>query len=75
MSPIVMEIMNTMREVFTQSGYKAEDVDEVVLTGGTAQFYLIQEQFKLQFGEKKLIEHDVYQSVVGGLSQYALTQL
>jgi hypothetical chaperone protein len=71
MSPVVEEIINAMMEVFEQSGINPSQVDEVVLTGGTAQFTLIQSRLKEIFAREKLIEHDIYQSVVGGLSQYA----
>ena len=71
MKPVVEEIINAMMEVFTQSNLEPNQVDEVVLTGGTAQFTQIQSQLKNIFGSEKLVEHDIYQSVVGGLSQYA----
>ncbi len=71
MEPVVEEIINAMMEVFTQSGLNPSQVDEVVLTGGTAQFTQIQNRLKEVFGSEKLVEHDIYQSVVGGLSQYA----
>jgi molecular chaperone DnaK (HSP70) len=63
-----------MMEVFHQSGLKPKDVDEVVLTGGTAQFNQIQKSVTDVFGKEKLIEHDIFQSVIGGLSQFALQQ-
>ncbi len=72
MDNIVTPIINSMLEVFEQSGLNPEDVDEVVLTGGTAQFTQIQNRLSEIFGKDKLIEHDIYQSVVGGLSQYAI---
>lgn len=74
MNNVVNEIIEAMMQVFEQSGLKPGDVDEVVLTGGTAQFTQIQNRLIDIFGKDKLIEHDIYQSVVGGLSQYA-TQL
>jgi hypothetical chaperone protein len=71
MTDTVNEIIAAMMEVFVQSDISPEHDDEVVLTGGTAQFTQIQEQLARIFGKEKLIEHDIYQSVVGGLSQYA----
>ncbi len=70
--PTVEEIMNTMMEVFKQSGLTPADVDEVCLTGGTSQFPLIKVRLREIFGESKLSEHNIYQSVVNGLAQYAL---
>jgi len=70
-TPAVEEIISTMMEVFTQSGLAPVNVDEVILTGGTSQFPLIQAQLESIFGKKKLYEHNIYQSVVNGLAQYA----
>ncbi|HXH75321.1 MAG TPA: Hsp70 family protein [Bacteriovoracaceae bacterium] len=71
-TPTVEEVMKTMMDVFTQSGLDVSDVDEVCLTGGTSQFPLIKEHLKAIFGSEKLLEHNIYQSVVNGLAQYAL---
>ena len=71
-TPDVEEVMSTMMEVFKQSGLKPSDVDEVCLTGGTSQFPLIRENLRNIFGAEKLLEHNIYQSVVNGLAQYAL---
>lgn len=67
----VDDIMNTMMDVFTQSGLKPSDVDEVILTGGTSQFPMLQQRLEAVFGRDKLLEHNIYQSVVNGLAQYA----
>ena len=67
----VDEIMATMMDVFTQSGLAPSKVDEVILTGGTSQFSLIQDKLENVFGKQKLYEHNIYQSVVNGLAQYA----
>ena len=70
-SVTVEEILATMMEVFTQSGLRPSDVDEVILTGGTSQFPMIQDKLEGVFGKQKLLEHNIYQSVVNGLAQYA----
>jgi hypothetical chaperone protein len=67
----VDDIMNTMMDVFTQSGLRPSDVDEVILTGGTSQFPMLQQRLEGVFGKQKLLEHNIYQSVVNGLAQYA----
>jgi hypothetical chaperone protein len=72
MGVVVNEIFESMMSVFDQSGIKPSEVDEVCLTGGTAQFTLIQSELERIFGHKKLVEHNIYQSVVGGLAQYGL---
>lgn len=73
--PTVDEIMTTMKEVFTQSGLKPEDVDQVCLTGGTSQFPMIKTELANTFGKEKLFEHNIYQSVVNGLAQFAKKSL
>lgn len=73
-TPTIDEVMATMMDVFTQSGLKVTDVDQVCLTGGTSQFPLIREQLRAIFGPEKLIEHNIYQSVVNGLAQFASKQ-
>ncbi|MBY0517288.1 MAG: Hsp70 family protein [Bacteriovoracaceae bacterium] len=73
-SPTVDEVMNSMMDVFNQSGLSVSDVDEVVLTGGTSQFPLIRQNLASIFGEEKLSNHNIYQSVVNGLAQFALRQ-
>jgi len=70
--PTVQEVMDIMMDVFKQSGLNVSDVDEVVLTGGTSQFPLIREELTRIFGKEKLSEHNIYQSVVNGLAQFAL---
>ena len=71
-TPTIEEVMNTMMDVFTQSGLKPNEVDQVCLTGGTSQFPLIKEELKKIFGDDKISEHNIYQSVVNGLAQFAL---
>jgi hypothetical chaperone protein len=71
----VDEIMNTMMEVFKQSSVSPENVDLICLTGGTSQFPLLKEKLRDVFGKEKLREHNIYQSVVNGLSQYALQMI
>jgi hypothetical chaperone protein len=67
----VDEIVATMMEVFKQSGLMPSQVDQICLTGGTSQFPLLKEKLRDIFGPEKLREHNIYQSVVNGLSQYA----
>jgi hypothetical chaperone protein len=74
-SPTVEEIMQTMMEVFSQSGMRPEDVNQVCLTGGTSQFPMIRMELQKTFGKDKLAQHNIYQSVVSGLAQFALRSL
>jgi hypothetical chaperone protein len=70
-TPSVDEIMGSMNEVFKQSGLKPSDVDQVCLTGGTSQFPLIRQKLEETFGTERLIDHNIYQSVVNGLAHFA----
>ncbi len=70
--PTIDEVMDSMMKVFEQSGLIPDDVDQVCLTGGTSQFPLIQKHLKEKFGEQKILEHNIYQSVVNGLAHFAL---
>jgi hypothetical chaperone protein len=71
-TPTVDEIMEIMNGVFTQSGLAPGRVDQVVLTGGTSQFPMLREKLATVFGREKLLEHNIYESVVNGLAQFAL---
>ncbi len=71
LSPTIDEIMQAMMDVFVQAGLDPSRVDQVCLTGGTSQFPLIRAKLEGVFGKEKLYEHNVYQSVVNGLAQYA----
>lgn len=70
-TPTVNEMMETLMEVFKQSGKAPQHVDQVVMTGGTSQFPLIRQRIEELFGKEKLSEHNIYQSVVSGLARYA----
>lgn len=71
LGPSVDQIMTTMMEVFNQSGLNTSDVVQVCLTGGTSQLPLLRSRLADIFGSEKLVEYNIYQSVVNGLAQYA----
>lgn len=71
LTPSVDQIMSTMMEVFKQSSLSTRDVDQVCLTGGTSQLPLLRSRLGEVFGPLKLVEYNIYQSVVNGLAQYA----
>ena len=75
MRPVVSDIVKTMMEVFKLSNVDPGAVDQVCITGGTGQFSMIQKELKSIFGDDKIIEHDIFESVVGGLSEYAKKHL
>ncbi|WP_127717652.1 Hsp70 family protein [Halobacteriovorax sp. HLS] len=69
---VIDKIIASLKDVFEQSKLSIEDVDQVCLTGGSAQFKLIQDELSQLFGQEKLIKYNIYNSVVGGLSEYAI---
>lgn len=69
-TPTVEKLMETLSEVFKQSGLSPEKVDQVCLTGGTSQFLPIRQELKNMFGENKITEHNIFESVVNGLANY-----
>lgn len=72
---VVDDIFAAMNEALNQAGVTADDIDQVCLTGGTAQFIYIKNQLISLFGEDKIHEQDIFQSVVGGLAKYSLKLL
>lgn len=72
MQPVVDQIMESMFDVFKQANISPSEVDQICLTGGTAQFRLIKVALEETFGKDKLVEHNIFQSVVGGLAQYGV---
>jgi hypothetical chaperone protein len=71
LQPTIDEIMHSMHEVFKQSGIRPSAVSQVCLTGGTSQLPLIKAKLSETFGEDKLTQFNVYESVVNGLARYA----
>jgi hypothetical chaperone protein len=70
-SSTIDEIFLSMMDVFKQSNLNVNDVHQVCLTGGTSQLPLIRQKLSEIFGPEKLIEYNIYQSVVNGLAQFA----
>lgn len=70
-SPTVEDIFNSLHEVFKQSGLTPKDVNQVCLTGGSSQLNLIRSTIAEIFGAEKIVNYNIYQSVVNGLSHFA----
>lgn len=73
-APTLEIITGSMLSVFEQAGLRPQDVSQVCLTGGTSQLPAIKDYFRNLFGEDRITEYNIYQSVVNGLAQYALKQ-
>ena len=68
--PTVEKLMSTLSEVFKQSGLSPDKVHQVCLTGGTSQFGPIRQELTKMFGKDKIMDHNIFQSVVNGLANY-----
>lgn len=69
--PELEKIFNSLESVFKQANITYQDVDEVRITGGTGQMPIIKKRLNNLFGEEKISESEVFQSVVDGLGVYA----
>lgn len=65
------DMFASLAKVFSQSGVSHEDIDQVRITGGTGQMPLIKQRLSQMFGEHKIAQAEVFQSVVQGLGNYA----
>ena len=67
----IERIFASLDEVFTQSGLQANDVNELVITGGSGRFPLVRTHLEKLFGAQKLKSHKTFESVVTGLGRFA----
>lgn len=68
--PTLDKIRESLNEVFKQSGLTPQDVDQVCMTGGTSQFKPIRNELHSMFGSHKMMEHNIFESVVNGLANF-----
>lgn len=64
-------IFSALDRTFTQAGLKADQIDHVFLTGGTAHVPFIQDEFKRMFGAEKLQTKNFFHSILSGLIESA----
>lgn len=69
--PELLEIFASLQNVFEQAGVTAVDVEQVRVTGGTGQMPLILKTLEELFNREKIVQGEVFQSVVQGLGVYA----
>ena len=64
-------IIEGLLETLTRSGLRADEVDAVVRTGGSAQTPCFIEMMTRIFGPEKVVLSDVFSSVTAGLTIHA----
>lgn len=78
-SPLLFEFEQAIAKILHKAGYRAEDIDLVIRTGGSSLIPAVKDILDNQFAGK-VVEHDPFTSVAAGLAiadyyQYATTQL
>ena len=78
-SPLLFEFEQAISKILHKAGYRAEDIDLVLRTGGSSLIPAVKDILDNQFAGK-VVEHDPFTSVAAGLAiadyhQYATTQL
>ena len=78
-SPLLFEFEQAIAKILQKAGYRAEDIDLVLRTGGSSLIPAVKDILDNQFAGK-VVEHDPFTSVAAGLAiadyhQYATTQL
>ena len=78
-SPLLFEFEQAIAKILHKAGYRAEDIDLVLRTGGSSLIPAVKDILDNQFAGK-VVEHDPFTSVAAGLAiadyhQYATTQL
>lgn len=65
---VTKKIMTCLDETIAASGLKAEQIDIVCCTGGTAKIRGLNAALAQRFGDQKLKQHKNFHSVINGLS-------
>ena len=78
-SPLLFEFEQAIAKILHKAGYRAEDIDLVIRTGGSSLIPAVKDILDNQFAGK-VVEHDPFTSVAAGLAiadyyQYATAQL
>lgn len=70
-SPLVAKLEGALDGALAQAGVKPEQIDAVVLTGGTSLIPAVGRIFEKRFGAEKLRRSDAFSSVAEGLAAAA----
>ena len=78
-SPLLFEFEQAIAKILHKAGYRAEDIDLVLRTGGSSLIPAVKDILDNQFAGK-VVEHDPFTSVAAGLAiadyyQYAAAEL
>ena len=66
----VEKIISCVESAITDAGVGADQIDEVLLTGGSSYIPFIQRYFREKFGKEKVVHMDAFTSVAHGLGIY-----
>lgn len=65
--PVVRRVADAITECLNDAGVTAENIDRVILTGGSSQIPMFEDLVRLIFGEEKIERPDYFASVATGL--------
>ena len=65
--PELDTVKQTIAEAMNEAGVTAEDVDRVLVTGGSGQIPAFRSDLSATFGEARLEQRDAFTAVVHGL--------
>lgn len=60
-------VMNAVDEAMRAAGLSADEVDRVLVTGGSAQLPAFHRELVAMFGAERLVQCDAFTAVVHGL--------
>ena len=69
---LVAQIVGALDETLLRAGVKADEIEIVCCTGGTAKIPELRVELERRFGADKLRQHRHFHSVVGGLAERAV---
>ncbi|MFK7827412.1 MAG: Hsp70 family protein [Oligoflexales bacterium] len=67
-SNLTRQIVSCLDQTLSDAGIKAEEIEIVCCTGGTAKIASLQEALVQKFGRQKLMQHRHFHSVINGLA-------
>lgn len=70
-APVAAQIEAAVSEALRRAAVKPEQINRVILTGGTSQIPLLYQKIKKMFGADKIIRPDFFSSVATGLGYAA----
>jgi hypothetical chaperone protein len=73
--PLVESITSALDETLNRAGLRADQIEIVCCTGGTAKIPALNRELVRRFGADKLRQHRHFHSVIGGLADRAYSEM